>query len=184
MRRDHLNALVSQSRIQSIRVIGSVPDESLRSGLDPSVFQGGFYEGDFVRRSLWMCMASRGLCHELLPLPSLVGPTWSPLFSPDKQAIDEIRSHQGPRAHASCAAQNMFKGAIRYHCWNRRWQVWYRIAIRQVMPRRPVRSQNHSARLQRHGRPRPSHAGRSGDTIDPSSSKIHKRYLRKGISLT
>lgn len=66
MRRDHLNALVGPSRIQSIRVLGPIPNEPLGSGLDPSVFKGGFYEGDFVRRSTLGVYGDRktsAVCH-------------------------------------------------------------------------------------------------------------------------
>ena len=133
MRNDHLNALVGPSLIQSIRVIGSVPDESLRSGLDPSVFQGGFYEGDFVRRSTLDGYGDRKTravchCHELRTFAPLGRTRWVPPFfaATNRLSMKHSLTSRPLRSCKSCARGRRICSKVPSddHRWNRRWQVW------------------------------------------------------------
>jgi hypothetical protein len=48
MRRDHLDAVLSQLRIQRIAVIGAVTDQILRRGFDHVEVEAQLHQPDFV----------------------------------------------------------------------------------------------------------------------------------------
>ncbi len=88
---DHLDAQLSQRRIQRVGVVGAVADQASGEVRDEARVEGGRDEADLVRRSRGGTCGERktsAVCHcpampmSFVPLPRLVVPTQPPPFAP------------------------------------------------------------------------------------------------------
>ena len=134
VRSDQLNALLLQSFIQWIAVIGSVTNQSFRFFFGKSVVQGLFHQLHFMRRSTANGYGDRKTsaichCHELCTFAPLgFSHPSAPFLAITKlpSMKHSVRSRP-PRSLTSFtnARNTSSKTPFSTHSWNRRWQVWY-----------------------------------------------------------
>ena len=85
---NHLDAvMVHQPFIEVVTIVGAITNQPLREVGEESLFQRGFNEFGFMRRSAGHVHGERKtmpslIAMILLPLPRRVGPMAEPLFSP------------------------------------------------------------------------------------------------------
>jgi hypothetical protein len=182
---DQFDALLSESAIKRIAVVGKIPDKSLGSSHSDGLSEGIFDKGDFMWRSRsrvdgeWK---TRSICnhHELrtfapLGFSDFRAPFLATLKDPSMKHSDRSMP---PRSSKSLASASMTERSTPSptHRWNRRWQVWYggKRSGRSDQGA-PVRSTQRMPfmtwRLSFHGRPRPS--ARRGSTGINGSSTTH-----------
>ena len=135
MRGDQLDAaIVEESLVQSIAVVGLVADEAVGEVVGPHPIERVFDEGHFVRRSAGHVDGERkttAVCnsHDLRPLAPLgLSDREPPFFALAKEpSMKASERSMPPRSWRSCAraARTSLKTPARVHCWKRRWQVWY-----------------------------------------------------------
>jgi hypothetical protein len=110
VRRDHLDTIVNESRIERITVIGTIPDKSLGQSNGDSFIDGSVDKGDFMRASRirvhgeWKTCSVRN-CHELrtfaaLGLSHFAPPFFATMNVPSMKHSDRSIS---PRNSRSCA---------------------------------------------------------------------------------
>src|SRR5215469_18655207 len=170
-----------QIAVQSVTVIGFVADQSYREDVEEAVPQDPFDELAFVRRSAFDTNRERktviiGQSDDFRPFAALSRPDRkAPFFAPVKEASMKASSSRSfPRACSPVARACKMRSSLpcRTQCWKRRWQVWYGGyflgSSRHCAPvthRIPLST----ARVSRHGRPRPSER-RRGRKIGSISS--------------
>jgi hypothetical protein len=188
VRRDHLDALLSKFRIQRIRVVSFVSDQSFGLLGGKTLKESLSDKGDFMRRSRrrvdgeWK---TRRVCHrhELraftpLSLSHFCAPFLATINVP---SIKHSERSSSPRVRKSSARTSSTWRSVpsRDHCWNRRWHVWYGGNLSgkscQRAPLRRIQSTPFiTSRESFHGRPRPSSrrggSGMSGPIIAHCSS--------------
>ena len=171
MRCDHLDAIaVSQISVQAVAVVSFVADQPRREGVEEAVPEDAFNELALMRRSAFDTNGERktviiGESDDFRPFAALGRPDReAPFFAPVKEASMKASSSWSlPRACSSLARTRKMRSSLpsRTHCWKRRWQVWYGGyflgSSRHCAPvPRTHRIPLSTARVSRHGRPRPS----------------------------
>jgi hypothetical protein len=159
-----------QVLIQSVAVVGLVPDQPLRRALGKSALKSVFDKSYLAPGSIFDTYGDRKTiavcdCHDLGPLALLGFSDTEPPFLaganvPSIKASDRSMS---PRASKSSAkARRIFSTVPSFtHCWKLRWQVWYDGYLSgRSFQGAPVRNTQRiplrTSRVLRHGRPRPS----------------------------
>ncbi len=170
VRRDHLNAKLSQLSIQHVRVVSAVANQALRLLNSETLLKSLSDKGDFMRRSTLRVDGERKtmkVCqtHELRAFAPLGGAHSAPPFLattnvPSMKHSDKSISPRSSRSRAS-ASKTLRSVPSRDHCWNRRWQVWYGGNLSgKSCQREPLLSIQSTplmtSRVSRQGRPRPS----------------------------
>lgn len=171
MRCDHLDAIAfGQVSIQTVTVIGFVADQSRWERVEEAVSEDAVDELAFMRRSAFDTNGERktviiGESDDFRPLAAFGGADReAPFFAPVKEASMKASSSCNfPRPCNSSARARKMPSSLpsRTHCWNRRWQVWYGGywlgSSRHCAPvPKTHRIPLSTARVSRHGRPRPS----------------------------
>jgi hypothetical protein len=134
VRSDHLDPLLMQPLIRGVTIVGSVTNQSFRSPLRKSTFQGHLDQLHFMRRSTSNGYGDRKTsaichCHELCTLAPLgFSHPAPPFFAMTKvpSTKHSVKSSP-PRSFTSftSARSTLSKTPLRTHSWKRRWQVWY-----------------------------------------------------------
>jgi hypothetical protein len=170
VRRNHLNALLSQLGVQWVGVVSFISNQPCRS-LDNKTLKESFSDkGDFMRRS--RCRVdgewkTRSVCHchdlrafAPLGLSHFCAPFLATMNVPSMKHSERSIS---PRVRKSSAkASSTWRSVPSLdHCWNRRWQVWYGGNLSgkscQRAPERSIQSTPLiTSRVSFQGRPRPS----------------------------
>jgi len=183
--RDQLDAvLLLETRIQRIAVVGAVADQASGKRRREALFDGGFDEPGFMRRSACNPHGDRKTtavrnCHDLGPFAAAC---WTnrtaPFFALLNEASMKVSDKSNcPRAsRSSASARNTLTSVpSRTQRWKRRWQVWYggnlsRGSSAHCAPVRKIHNTPSSTcRVSRHGRPR-RFRGVLGSTNDLSNS--------------
>jgi hypothetical protein len=131
---NQLNALLRQSLVQWVAVIGSVTDQALRFLSDEGALQRRLNQGYFMRASTCDAYGERKTsavchCHDLRTFAPLgLSHPWPPFLATTKvPSIKHSLRSRSPRSLRSWASswrmRSMTPSAT--HFWNRRWQVWY-----------------------------------------------------------
>src|SRR5215211_6946920 len=134
MRCDQLNALLLQTLIQRITVVGSVTDQSFRLFFDEPFVQGLFHQLYFMRRSTSNGYGERKTsaichCHELCtfaplgfshPVAPFLAMTKLPSMKHSVMSSPPLSFRSRTRARSTSSTT-----PFSTHSWNRRWQVWY-----------------------------------------------------------
>src|SRR5689334_12130330 len=169
VRRDQLNALVSQAVVQRVAVIGLIPNQPFGNLVEETTLESGFHKGDFMRCSRRKVNGERNtstVCHrhELRTLAPLgLSHAEAPFFAATKvPSIKHSDKSNSPRCFKSSArASSTCRSTLDLtQCWNRRLQVWYggKRSGRSAQGA-PVRITHRipwsTSRVSRHGRPRP-----------------------------
>jgi hypothetical protein len=170
VRRDHFNASNSKTFIERIAIIGPVSNEPLRKLPNQTGLQGRFHQRHFMRRSAphvdgdWKTSAVCH-CHDLRTFAPLgLSHPEPPFLATTKvPSMKHSETSSSPRSLRSCARACKSRSTIpvRFHCWNRRWQVWYGgYSLGKSCQGAPVRNIHKTplstARVSFQGRPRPS----------------------------
>jgi len=135
MRRYHFNvALIKQSLIKVITVIGFVANKFIRSILGKATVYRFINQFHFVRRSAFNVSGdrnTRSVCdgHDLGAFAALcLADSKTPFFAGAKlPSMNASRISIWPRSYRSSASSwaIRLKMPCLTHCWNRRWHVWY-----------------------------------------------------------
>jgi hypothetical protein len=195
--RDHFDPkLLHQLLIQSVAVVGFVPDQSFRYLGHHAFFQRGFHQLHFSRRSAFCPQGERKtmtVCntHDLGALAALGFPNQEPPFLAGTKVPSTKHSlRSNPPASWRCWAsvnKSFSMTPERTQCWKRRWAVWYGPyrggrSFHGAPVRRIHKTPSSTLRRSLHGRPRPSSrtrsGGRMGSTIFHcwSVKSIHNYY--------
>ena len=185
MRRNHFNALFFEFRVQRIRIISLVSDQS--SGLlrNETFLKSLFDKSDFVRRST-LCVDGEWkrsiVCHHHefrafapLSLTNSCAPFLATTKVPSMKHSERLISPLVSKSRAS-VSRILRKVPSLTHAWKRRWQVWYdgnfsgksfHLAPERKIQRIPFII----SRLSRQGRPLPS--SRFGNSASNGSINAH-----------
>ena len=135
MRRYHFNiALIKQSLVKVITVVGFVANKFIRSILGKATVYGCFNQFHFVGRSAFNVSSDRNTrsvcdCHDLGAFAALcLADSKTPFFAGTKlPSIKASRISMPPLSYRSCASSwaMSLKVPCLTHCWNRLWHVWY-----------------------------------------------------------
>ena len=169
VRRDQTHALLSESLIQRVAIIGAVANQALGFRFREALLERGFDELSLMWRSACnphgdrKTMAVRD-CHDLAPFAAACWTnSTAPFLAPLKEASINVSPRSNwPRASRSSAKRRSTLTSVpaRTHCWKRRWQVWYggnlsRGNSDHCAPVRRIHSTPSStSRVSRQGRPR------------------------------
>jgi hypothetical protein len=134
VRGNHLDALLSQLRVQWVRVISLIAYESCRPFGNKTLKESFSDKGDFMRRSRFRVdrewkTSSVCHCHELraftaLGLTNSPPPFFATMNVPSMKHSDKSISPRSRRSSAK-ASSTLRNVPSRDHCWNLLWQVWY-----------------------------------------------------------
>src|SRR5256714_1046348 len=132
--RNHLNRERLQFRIQRVRVVRLVANQSLRLLIDKPLNESFANKGDFMRASRLRVDGDRKTssvchCHELRTLAPLGFSDLRPPFLattkvPSIKHSDKSSSPLWRRSAAKVSKTRSSRPSLT-HCWNLRWQVWY-----------------------------------------------------------
>jgi hypothetical protein len=134
VRRDHLNVECLQLRIQRVRVVRLVADQSFRLLIDKPLDESFSHKGDFMRRSRCRVDGDRKTsrvchCHELRTLAPLgLSDSSAPFLATTKvPSIKHSDKSSWPLVRRFSAKVSNIRSSrpSLTHCWNLRWQVWY-----------------------------------------------------------
>jgi hypothetical protein len=135
MRRYHFNiALIKQSLVKVITVVGFVANKFIRSILGKATVYGCFNQFHFVGRSAFNVSGDRNTrsvcdCHDLGAFTALcLTDSKTPFFAGAKApSMNASRISIWPRSYRSSASSwaIRLKTPCLTHCWNRLWHVWY-----------------------------------------------------------
>jgi len=184
VRRDQFDAYCGQFRIQRVRVIRLVANQSLW-GLISKAFDQSFSDkSDFMRRSILRVDGDRKTravchCHELrtlapLGLSDFCAPFLATTNMPSIKHSDKSRSPRVRKSSARVSSTRLSRPSLT-HSWNLRWQVWYggnlfgrshHLAPERSIQRTPLRT----SRSGRRGLPR---VWTVGGLSNSGSSKAH-----------
>jgi len=179
---NQLNAILGQSLVQWVAVIGAVTDQALRFLSDKGMLQRRLNQGYFMRASTCDAYGERKTsavchCHDLRTFAPLgLSHPWPPFLATTKvPSMKHSLRSRSPRSLRSWASswrmRSMTPSAT--HFWKRRWQVWYGgYRSGRSCQGAPVR-RIHSAPLStsrgsRQGRPRRGTLRRSSSGINGS----------------
>jgi hypothetical protein len=134
MRRNHLNVERLKLRIQQVRVICLIADQSFGLLVGKSLDESFSNKGDFMRRSR-LCIdgdrKTRAICHchsrsTLAPLglSDFRPPFLATMKVPSIKHSDKSNSPRLRRSSAKVSKRRASRPSFT-HCWNLRWQVWY-----------------------------------------------------------
>lgn len=134
VRRNHLNALLSEFGIERIRVVSLISNQSLRLFNGKNLSESFSDKGDFMRVSRRRVDGDRktiAVCHRHefrtfapLGLSHSESPFLATTNVPSIKHSDKSRSPRSFRSWAR-ASSTLRSVPSRTHCWNLRWQVWY-----------------------------------------------------------
>ena len=134
VRGNQLDALLPESFIERIAVVGFVSNQSSGKFTNESGIQCFFNEGDFMWRSRGHKGRDRKTravchCHDLATLAPLGCSDGSPPFFaitkvPSMKHSDKSKPPRS-RTSSTIALSNASSTPERTQCWNRRWHVWY-----------------------------------------------------------
>src|SRR5437660_10576763 len=189
VRRDHLNTLLFEFRIQRVGVVSLIADQSLRPFQGKNLSESFSDKGDFMRRSRCRVDGERktsAVCqrHELRTFAPLgLSHSESPFLATIKVAsMKHSDKSRSPRSLRSCARASSTLRSVPSltQSWNLRWQVWYGgKRSGKSCQRAPLRSIQRTpfitSRVSLHGLPRPSsRRGNSGiiGSISTSCSSV------------
>ena len=135
MRRYDFNiALIKQSLIKVITVIGFVANKFIRSILGKATVYRCFNQFHFMGRSAFNVSGDRKTrsvcdCHDFGAFAALcLADSKTPFLAGAKlPSMNASRMSICPRSYRSCASSwtMRWKTPIATHFWNHRWQVWY-----------------------------------------------------------
>src|SRR5947209_40653 len=184
VRRDQLDACFGQFRIQRVRVIRLVANQSLW-GIIGEAFNKSFSnKSDFMRRSMLRVDGERKTsavchCHELrtlapLGLSHFCAPFLATTNMPSIKHSDKSRSPRTRRSSAKVSSTRLSRPSLT-HSWNLRWQVWYGGNLsgrsHHLAPERSIqRTPLSTSRSARRGLPR---VWTVGGLSNNGSSKVH-----------
>src|ERR1700738_1964504 len=121
MRRNHLNAVVSQLLVQRIAVIGAIADQILRLGFDHVEVEAELHQADFVmvrcvradrERQPWRST----IAMIFMPFPRFVGP----ISDPPPLAITNVASMK----HSSSSSAPLSRSSLATSVKTRRKISW------------------------------------------------------------
>src|SRR5581483_2503352 len=134
VRRNHLNVECLQLRIQRVRVVCLVADQSFGLLIHKALDKSFADKGNFMRRSRRCVDGDRKTssvchCHELrtfapLGLSHFAPPFLATINVPSMKHSDKSNSPRVRRSSAKVSKRRSSLPSLT-HCWNRRWQVWY-----------------------------------------------------------
>jgi len=134
VRRDQFQAVAfAQPLIQGIAVVSAVADQSLREVGEETLFEGGFDEFRFMRRSAGDADGERktmAVCdrHDFTAFSAASrADSRAPFFALLKLASMKVSDRSIlPRSRRSSASavKRVVRVPLRRHCCRRRWQVW------------------------------------------------------------
>src|SRR5580658_4324750 len=195
--RDHFRPeLLHHLLIQSVAVVGFVPDQSFGHIGHHPFFQGGLHQLHFSRRSAFCPQGERKTmavvnAHDLGSLAALgLSHQEPPFLAGTKVPSTKHSLRSNPPASCRCLAsvnRSFSMTPERTQCWKRRWAVWYGPyrggrSFHGAPVRRIHKTPSSTLRRSLHGRPRPSSrtrsSGRMGSTIFHcwSVKSIHNYY--------
>jgi hypothetical protein len=134
VRRNHLNIERLQLRIQRVRVVRLVANQSFRLLVNKPFNESFSHKGDFMRASRCRVDGDRKTsrvchCHELrtlapLGLSDFSAPFLATTKVPSIKHSDKSNSPLVRRSSAKVSKIRSSRPSLT-HCWNLRWQVWY-----------------------------------------------------------
>lgn len=134
VRSDHLYVDHFQLRIQRVRVVCLIADQSFRLPIDKALDESSSDKRDFMRRSSLRVDGERktkAVCHcqELRTFAPLGLSDFSAPFlaTMNVQSMKHSDKSNSPRVRRSSAKVSKSRASRPSftHCWNLRWQVWY-----------------------------------------------------------
>ena len=182
VRRNHFNALPHQLRVQRVRVVRLIANQSLGQLLGKNFGESLADKSDFMRRSRVGVDGDRKTsavchCHDLRAFAPLGRSNFAAPFLADTNvpSIKHSDKSNSPRVRRSSAkvSKTLFNVPSLTHIWKRLWQVWYGGNLSgKSCQRAPVRNiqrtPSKTSRFSRHGLPRPS-SRRFGSPMSGSS---------------
>jgi len=132
MRSNHFDAGLGKLRIERVRVVSLIADETLQRFANEEFGKCLLHQRHFMRRSTLRANGDRKTmavcdCHELGPLAPLgLADSRAPLFAGEKvPSINASRKSNPPRTRRSSARASTTPRMTPdlTHCWKRRWQV-------------------------------------------------------------
>src|SRR5215204_3262961 len=185
VRRDQLDALLFEFRVERVGVVSLIADQSLRPFSGKNLGESCLDKGDFMRASRRRVDGGRktsAVCHrhELrtfapLGLSHSESPFLATMNVASMKHSDKSRSPRSLRSRAR-ASSTLRSVPSLTHCWNLRWQVWYGgKRLGKSCHRAPLLSIQRTpfitSRVSFHGLPRPS--SRRGNTGIKGSISTH-----------
>jgi hypothetical protein len=170
VRRNHLNALLSQLFVQRVGVVSLITYESFGAFGNKTLKESFSDKGDFMRRSRFRVdrewkTSSVCHCHELraftaLGLSHFCAPFLATMNVPSIKHSDKSISPLVRKSSAR-ASRTLRSVPSRDHCWNLLWQVWYggNLSGKSCQRAPLLRIQSTpsiTSRVSRQGRPLPS----------------------------
>jgi len=168
VRRDKFNLEPGEPFIKRIRIVGFVADQLFRSLVGKARTQSLFDKSDFMRRSTLCVDGDRKTsrvchCHEFrtfapLGLSNSEAPFFATMKVPSIKHSDRSNLPRECRSSAKVSSTSFSVPSL-FHCWNRRWQVWYGGNLAGIShhraPERNIQSTPFkTSRAERGGRPR------------------------------
>ena len=168
MRRDHLGFKRGKTFIQRIGIVSFVADQPFGTLVGKTRTQSLLDKSDFMRRSRFRVDGERKTsrvchCHELRAFAPLgFSHSEAPFLATTKvPSIKHSDKSKPPRVRKSSAKVSSTRRSVPslFHCWKRRWQVWYGGYLpgrsHQRAPERRIQSTPFmTSRSSRRGRPR------------------------------